>query len=70
LLIQLPPNLKFNIELLENFFGLLPTDFRFAVEFRHLSWMREETWKLLDKYGVAYTIVDEPLLSPDVKITA
>ena len=32
--------------------------------------MREETWELLKKYGVAYANVDEPLLPPEVHLTA
>jgi uncharacterized protein YecE (DUF72 family) len=32
--------------------------------------MRSETWDLLKKYEVAYTIVDEPLLPPEVHITS
>jgi hypothetical protein len=32
--------------------------------------MRDETWKTLSKYNVAYTIVDEPLLPPEVHVTA
>jgi uncharacterized protein YecE (DUF72 family) len=35
-----------------------------------LSWIREETWDLLKKFKVAYTIVDEPLLPPEVHLTA
>lgn len=31
--------------------------------------MRNETWKLLTEYDVAYTNVDEPLLSADVHLT-
>lgn len=69
LLIQLPPGYGYNPENLEAFFEALAPPFRFAVEFRNLSWMREETWQLLQKYGVAYTNVDEPLLPPEVHIT-
>jgi uncharacterized protein YecE (DUF72 family) len=38
-------------------------DQSFAVEFRHDSWLREETFTLLAEHHVAYTIVDEPLVS-------
>jgi uncharacterized protein YecE (DUF72 family) len=69
LLIQLPPKYSFNIENLESFFELLDPVFRYAVEFRNLSWMRNETWTLLKKHDVAYTIVDEPLLPPEVHLT-
>ncbi|NIM45125.1 MAG: DUF72 domain-containing protein [Nitrososphaeria archaeon] len=70
LLIQLPPSFRWDYKRLEGFFKLLPDKFRFAVEFRHLSWMRKETWRLLKNYNVAYTIVDEPLLPPEVHVTA
>jgi len=32
--------------------------------------MRNETWSLLKEYNVAYTNVDEPLLPPEVHLTA
>jgi len=70
ILIQLPPRFGFDLDLMENFFKILPSNIRFAVEFRDLSWMRNETWRLLKEYEVAYTIVDEPLLPPEVKITS
>ena len=70
LLIQLPPKFGYNPGRLENFFGILPTHIRFAVEFRNLSWIRKETWTLLEKYQIAYTIVDEPLLPPEIHITS
>lgn len=70
LLIQLPPSYDFNPENLEEFFRTLSPQFRYAVEFRHLSWMQNRTWELLRKYNIAYTNVDEPLLPPEIHITA
>ncbi len=70
LLIQLPPKYDYNPENLKSFFELLDPLFKYAVEFRNLSWMRNETWSLLKKYNVAYTNVDEPLLPPEVHLTA
>lgn len=70
ILIQLPPKFDYKPKELEDFFKILPTQIRFAVEFRDLSWMREETWALLEKYRVAYTIVDEPLLPPEIHVTS
>jgi uncharacterized protein YecE (DUF72 family) len=70
LLIQLPPKYDYKPKQLEEFLRILPNHVKFAVEFRDLSWMREETWALLQKYGVAYAIVDEPLLPSDVHFTA
>ncbi len=70
LLIQLPPKYDFNLENLEEFFELLDPLFSYAVEFRNLSWIRDETWDLLKKHKVAYVNVDEPLLPPEVHLTA
>jgi uncharacterized protein YecE (DUF72 family) len=70
LLIQLPPKYNYNPENLEAFFKLLDPLFKYAVEFRNLSWMRDETWQLLKNYSVAYVNVDEPLLPPEVHLTS
>jgi len=70
LLIQLPPRFDYKPRELEDFLKLLPTHIKFAVEFRDPSWMRRETWDLLGKYNVAYTIVDEPLLPPEMHFTS
>jgi len=71
ILIQLPPSFDYGqADRLAEFLALLPDDFDLAVEFRDGSWLRSETWSLLRKYGVAYTIVDEPLLPPETVFTA
>ena len=70
ILIQLPPKFSFNLGKLEQFFEILPSQVNFAVEFRDKSWMRNETWELLHKHQVAYTMVDEPLLPPEMHITS
>lgn len=72
ILIQLRPKFEFetNFSDLEKFIEILPTNHQWAVEFRHSSWLRKETYQLLTKHNVAYTIVDEPLLPPEVVITA
>jgi len=69
-LIQLPPRFTFQPEKLDSFFKILPTQVKFAVEFRDHSWMRADTWTLLQKNRVAYTIVDEPLLAPEAHVTS
>jgi uncharacterized protein YecE (DUF72 family) len=72
LLIQLPPKYSYNPKNLEAFFQILDPTFRYAVEFRNLTWLlpSTETFPLLKRYGIAYTIVDEPLLPPEVHLTA
>jgi uncharacterized protein YecE (DUF72 family) len=69
-LVQLPGFLRFDPERLESFMSLLPDDQSYAVEFRHNSWLQEETFRLLAEHHVAYTIVDEPLLPPEVHVTS
>ena len=72
ILIQLPPSFVYerDHENLAGFLEILPEEFEFAVEFRDPSWLRNDVWNLLSKHGVAYTIVDEPLLPPEVHVTA
>ena len=72
ILIQLRPKFNYDdhAEALERYLETLPGNYEWAVEFRHRSWMRPETWRMLRRHGVAYTIVDEPLLPPEVQVTA
>jgi uncharacterized protein YecE (DUF72 family) len=71
-LIQLPPSYSFQSDFgkLKAFLEMSPEDVKFAAEFRHPSWLREETWSLLRSKNVANVIVDEPLLPPDTVVTA
>jgi len=69
-LIQLPPSLKKDLNLLESFLKILPSEARFAIEFRHPSWWSDDVWELLKEFKVANTIVDEPLLPSDAVVTA
>jgi len=72
ILIQLPPSFIYERDRdnFEDFLSFIPDGYDFAAEFRDHSWMREETWRLLEKHDVAYCIVDEPLLPPEVHLTA
>lgn len=69
-LFQLPPSLSLNIERLEKLLAELPEGYDFSVEFRDPSWLSEEVFSLLERFRVAYVIVDEPLLPPLVRVTA
>ncbi|MGC8597358.1 MAG: DUF72 domain-containing protein [Thermocladium sp.] len=62
LLIQLPPSLRFDEDRLESFISMLPMNsgISWAIEFRHISWIRNETFRLLEKYDISYVVVDEP----------
>lgn len=67
-LIQLPPNLKKDIERLREFLKLLPGDVPVAFEFRNASWFDEETYGLLRENACALCTadVDEDLEFPFV----
>jgi len=71
-LVQLPPSFSYHsdFERLKGFLTQAPEDVRFAVEFRHPSWLREDVWSFLRSKNVANVIVDEPLLPPDTITTA
>jgi uncharacterized protein YecE (DUF72 family) len=70
LLIQLPPRMTFKLDDVREFFGILPEGFRYAIEFRNRSWMCKDAYDLLREFKIAYTIVDEPLLPPEIHITS
>ncbi|MFX0108672.1 MAG: DUF72 domain-containing protein [Candidatus Hodarchaeota archaeon] len=69
LLIQLPPWQIQKMADLETFLSELDSSFRYAIEFRDESWLTESVFKLLEDYGLAYVIVDEPKLPIDLRVT-
>jgi uncharacterized protein YecE (DUF72 family) len=70
ILIQLPPWEQSSMGDLETFLSSLEPKFRYAIEFRDPSWLISKVWNLLEDYGVANVIVDEPKLPIDLRITA
>ena len=70
LLFQLPPNMKADPALLEEFLTTLPRGVPSAFEFRHVSWFSDEIFELLKKYNRALCVAEtEDRVTPDV-ITA
>ena len=66
-LFQLPPNLKVDAALLEDFLKQLPRSLPAAFEFRHASWFTDATWNLLKDAGVAVCVAEtETMTTPDV----
>ncbi|MFQ6067633.1 MAG: DUF72 domain-containing protein [bacterium] len=70
ILYQLPPSLKIDLGLLEKFLKTLPENLDQAVEFRHKSWLVEDTFSLLTKYNLAYCIISMPGFPELVRITS
>jgi uncharacterized protein YecE (DUF72 family) len=67
LLFQLPPNLKVDVALLEEFLRGLPRAVPSAFEFRHVSWFCDEVYELLKKNNRALCIAEtEERATPDV----
>lgn len=58
LLFQLPPRFRINLERLESFLKLLPKDIAHVFEFREKSWLVDETFALLDRYGASFCVHD------------
>jgi uncharacterized protein YecE (DUF72 family) len=58
ILLQLPPNLKQNLDRLAAFVEALSREHRWAIEFRHESWHTKETEDLLRRHGVAWAAVE------------
>jgi len=58
ILFQLPPSLRYDLNLLENFLATLSQSYRYSFEFRNASWERDETYDLLQQYKMTYCIVN------------
>jgi len=69
-LFQLPPHLKSDVKLLADFLALLPTDLRFAFEFRHDSWLNDEVYALLRERKVSLCVAESEKLEVPEVITA
>jgi uncharacterized protein YecE (DUF72 family) len=66
-LFQLPPNLKCDSPLLTDFLAALPHHVRFAFEFRHDSWFRDDVFASLHEARVALCLAEnEKLETPGV----
>jgi uncharacterized protein YecE (DUF72 family) len=70
ILFQLPPNLKADAKLLEDFLATFPRGIKVAFEFRNESWFTDEVFSLLKQHNRALCIAEtEERVTPDV-ITA
>jgi len=67
---QLPPHLHKNAALLEKFLRQLPRDFRYAMEFRHPSWMDEEVFALLRRFHVAHVSLSSKAMPMNLSVTS
>ncbi len=67
---QLPPILKKDCPRLSKFLQELPRGYDYAVEFRHPSWLEEETFDLLRGHHVAYVSVSSLGMPMNLTVTS
>ena len=70
LLFQLPPNLKKDVALFDQFLSAFPPKVRAAFEFRNLSWLDDEIYERLRARNLALCVADSETMATPVQITA
>jgi uncharacterized protein YecE (DUF72 family) len=66
-LFQLPPYLKCDLVLLDEFLAAVPRDTRIAMEFRHLSWFSDDVYERLGRANVALCEAEsDKLVTPEI----
>ncbi|HXU68793.1 MAG TPA: DUF72 domain-containing protein [Polyangia bacterium] len=70
ILFQLPPNLKKDVPRLQAFLAAMPRRCRAAFEFRHESWLGDDTYEVLRAADAALCIADTEDLSTPLVATA
>ncbi len=70
ILFQLPPKWKKNRERLRSFLEFLPTEFRFAFEFRNPDWFADDIYELLEKNNAAFCVYDFNRRQSPQKVTS
>jgi uncharacterized protein YecE (DUF72 family) len=70
ILFQLPPQWRFNLDRLTSFLKALPSEFRYAFEFRDSSWFNPRTYDVLAQYGAAFCIYHVASRSTPKELTA
>jgi len=70
ILFQLPPNLKKDVDRLKNFLSYLPSERRYAFEFRHESWFDDEIFSVLRDRDIAMCVAEQADFKCPVVCTA
>jgi len=69
ILFQLPPFSRQDLKLLENFLSKTSAIPERVFEFRHKSWLGEDTFALLEKYDSGFCVAETEELEPVLKVT-
>jgi uncharacterized protein YecE (DUF72 family) len=70
ILFQLPPSFDYSDERLDLILQLLDSSYNNVVEFRHLSWWRDDVFQSLDIHRISFCSVGYPNLPEEIKVTA
>jgi uncharacterized protein YecE (DUF72 family) len=70
ILFQLAPTFKCDVALLAEYLKLLPECYKFAFEFRHASWLNEQTYSALRERNVALCLAESDRFEVPEVITA
>lgn len=71
ILLQLPEDFRYaEHEQLEHFLDTLPEEQRFAIEFRHGSWLKETIFERLEARHMAWVVVDASFMPRVPRMTA
>jgi uncharacterized protein YecE (DUF72 family) len=69
-LFQLPSQFRADRERLANFLNMLPDTYRYAFEFRHMSWYADSILRLLKDHNIALCISDHHVAPAPWSVTA
>jgi len=70
ILFPLQANFHVDLDRLGRFVGMLPTDVRFTLEFRHDSWLVPAVFELLRSHRIALCIPDHPKMPRALELTS
>jgi len=70
LLFQLPPGLKQDLPLLDEFLATLPNGTCAAFEFRHGSWLNDEVYARFRERNLALCVADSETMATPIVVTA
>jgi uncharacterized protein YecE (DUF72 family) len=70
ILFQLPPRWRCNLQRLREFVRVLPSDRRFAFEFREPTWFNEDVYEILRERDISLCIYHMPDYLSPVEVTA
>lgn len=70
ILVQLPPDMRVELDRLEAALAAFPAGLRVAVEPRHASWFEPGTLRLLERHDAALCMADRPGWRPEPARTA